>query len=267
MTTRVPVRTNFYRALFLSLGLLFVQPSCFTAMVWTDSGPTRAVVVHTEEPPKLAVNRLPSRRGDAPAFVVELPGELAERMAHQVPSLSATARWLRVEPIEHADTVRVLLALAASEDVPSGSLDWFERRFQGEAPHPPFDWWLFPTDFVGLIASEPMLPGPETNGEIVWSIYRRTAPGSQAYEAIHQMPGFYRHPNPYTSFGFGVPCKVQVLPNAPDERGETIRGIQLVLVRQQRQDRHLMARILWTPVALAGDIILAPLELLWWLRP
>ena len=81
------------------------------------------------------------------------------------------------------------------------------------------------------------------------------------------MPGFYRQPNIYTSFGFQVPCTVQVLPTAPEERGEAIRSLQLVLTRPQRQDRHLMARILWTPVAVAGDILSAPLELLWWLRP
>ncbi|MBL8754164.1 MAG: hypothetical protein JNK15_12760 [Planctomycetes bacterium] len=223
------------------LALALVQPSCFTIATWEDRRP-RPVAARVDAT-DLVAHRVPDESGD---FCVQLPSAAMAHFAAREPRLDTNAAWLRVAPEAHAATVAVLAGVAGAR-----GFSWFETH-TGERylMHP-----------ITLVLDE------DSDGSTRWRLRSRLRMSDPGYDSLSRLPGFTKHTLLYTWYEFDVPCTVVSMLERPAELAEPMQTVAVLHLLPTTQHHQTLARILWTPVAIAGDALCAPWELVWWLTP
>lgn len=190
-------------------------------------------VLHASEPERLEVHSVPAVPGSRPALLVRVP------LAIQVhpPSLHPeAAQWLRIEPsnANEGDTMQVLVAMLQ-------------------------DPWL--ADEIHRLRVEWV--GSLENGHVRirsnmldWDLGRR----------LREFPGIHKRYFLYEIHVFESQCQSSWLGQLPaSELGTKLGGIEFAHVEPQPYGSAVWTNIAWTPVTVAGDIVLSPFQLLIWL--
>ncbi len=84
---------------------------------------------------------------------------------------------------------------------------------------------------------------------------------------VPHLPGFRKSPGLIPSYTLEVQCSVQALPGRPASLGTAVPNPVLGHERKRDDGMPLSSRLLLTPLALLGDLLLLPFELLWWFTP
>lgn len=252
METRVQ---RLLSALTIVGALAFVQPSCFTMHTW--SGLEQVSYVAETAPPELVVHRVAEGpRGVASALVVELPDPIVQAVAPHLPGLGPQARRITITPNAYPKTIAILLALAAANDVAAPLFDrWYarERNFDRGFAH------------GSLLRLDCIVD--DRGGPPSWRLVCVQWMSDPLYGTLSSLPGFRKRTMVYTKYVLEVPCTAAVVGSEAPAAAEPIRSIALTVTRRVDGNRKLLPRILWTPVAVAGDVVSLPLELIWWLTP
>lgn len=221
-------------ALTIVGALAFVQPSCFTMHTW--SGLEQVSYVAETAPPELVVHRVVEKPRDVTgALVAELPDAIVQAVAPHLPGLGPQARRITITPKDYPETIAILLALAAASDVAA-------------------------LLYLNCIVDD-------RGGPPSWRLVCAQRMSDPLYGTLSSLPGFRKRTMIYTNYVFEVPCTVAVVGSVAPAAAEPIRSIALTVSRRVDGNRKLLPRILWTPVAVAGDVVSLPLELIWWLTP
>lgn len=218
------------------LALVFAQPACFTMNTWADDRSRQTL--HEAEPPHARAHRV---SGDEGAIAFELPAERAVHLHGVCPEIPATACWIVIEPLEHRQTAATLLAIACAKGLSYGA-----------TPYAPVD--------VGLVDDS-------SSGTITWRLRWRHSSGRSLPDVIPRLPGFSKRAALYTWYRFDVPCKVIVSSTEPMGLAEPIPAFSFTHELVRDDGTPVVTRLLVTPFAVLGDLLLSPFELLWWLSP
>lgn len=156
-------------------------------------------------------------------------------------SLAVDATMVRIEPRAHAATVAALLTMANGESLP------YAERARAYSSMPPLE----------LVLDEP------SAGQREWRLRRTVGPGNRCFEAVSHLPGFTKYTRLYTWYRLDVPCTVTSRTAAP-ELADPVSSLSVAHVLPATGSYQTLPRLLWTPVACAGDVLCAPWEMLWW---
>jgi hypothetical protein len=214
----------------LLLAGTFALPSCMTTALW-QAPPDK--VLHASEPEETEVHGVPFVARSRPALLVRVPREI---QVHPLSLHPEPAQWLRIEPAdaEQGDTMQALVSMLQdpwlADEIRRLHVEWVGSLENG---HARISTNLFGSDLGARLRK---LPGIRTR----YFLY------------VHQV--------------FESECQSSWLGQLPpSELGTKLRGISFAHVEPQPYGSAVWINIAWTPVTVAGDIVLSPFQLLMWL--
>lgn len=216
------------RALSIALAAVFALPSCMTMQLWSNDDRWRV----TTEIDKRGFSAFLDKEGTG--CILELPSPVARQVSALVPSLPATAHWVRVVP-HGSEAERATLADFLALDAARRPLDWIALRISTEPGQPPRV-----SVHVHLFPGSRLRYFPELRWQL--SLYGKT-------------------------YYLDVACELVPLEQAPKDRGEQLRSFQIEHYAPTADGMHTTSKLALTPLALAGDVLLSPFELLFFLFP
>jgi hypothetical protein len=221
-----------------ALALLFTQPACFTAMTWRDDRSWAAVAeVEAPELRAFLVGDPGNRRAPEPTrLVLQVPEALRGALQAVAPASAPATEWIEVEPLEHAHTVIAVLAVQSATRDARATLDVVE----------------------------------EPNGVLTLRLRCRARTGfpgvTPTEELGRHLPGFcFDFGLYFPYYDLDVPCRTTPRVGEPEATAHELRAFAVRHVRYRDDGTPLVTKLVLTPLAVAGDLLLSPFELLWWL--
>jgi hypothetical protein len=222
------LRTLAIRLVTALLVLVFAQPACFTMMTWRDDR------VHPVQASAEAAAIEAFRIVDIDGAIAVKRNQALDAVIGEQAALPAEATWLVLWPEQYRSTVAVLLALAAVEQDP---LD------------------------KGLELTLQQDEAGDCRWHLIYGVLGLTGDA-----AVRHLPGFHASVGMFTSSLFDVRLMAKPVTVAPNHLGERLHSIWFGHRLPFATSYRPLPRILWTPVAVAGDLISLPLELVWLLN-
>ncbi|MCB9878605.1 MAG: hypothetical protein H6835_13490 [Planctomycetes bacterium] len=148
-----------------------------------------------------------------------------------LPGVPAACEWVQLRPTRHHDTVETLVACSAVR------------------------WGLWPAMWIDLVE--------EVDGSRAVLLRARCGMWGRGPQ-LARMPGFGRGTSLYPVYSFEEPCELLPLTDEPP-LGERLVACSLDHLRLHDDGTPVWGRLALTPLALVGDVLLSPFELLWWL--
>jgi len=233
---RQSTRQRLLRAATLLLAATFALPSCITSALWEAP---RDKELEQWGSPDFVAHKARAPHGRPFSLLAAAPESLRSQLADPP---SEGRNWLRIEPIDPSEraSAQLLVQMLQEHDRPASPSR--ETRLHDLR----LDW----------NAAEP-------------SVLRANLwfdSDSDLFPALRELPGTHRTNYVLPWYEFEAMCRVEWVERPmADFLGPPLHGLVLVQVEQVPYGGALWGNIALTPLALLGDVVLSPFELVFWL--
>lgn len=217
------------------LAATFALPSCLTTSVWERP---RDAELQQWSAPEFVVHRELAQPQEPFALWAIAPAALRAQLANQG---TGPEVWLRITALDAEEDASMQLLVQALQDPSSSALS----RARQLRPLQ-LDWTAGDTSTVRAH---------------LWF-----DSNDDRYLALRELPGTHRTSHVLPWYTFEAECRVEWLDRPAAERlGPPLRGIVFAQVEPVPYRSSLVSRIVLTPLAVLGDVLLSPLALYYWL--